>query len=288
LTGGLSATTRATFEEVLETTIAEDAYTCTPSPRALFFGDTPEGERTIAGAMPHYGFFFGPMHYAVARIGAREGSPGRWEVTARYAVDLPAEGGRLELADCQGKDRYEGEKVCRGVPFSLSGTTDACPRSGEFSIPAIRHNMEALLRRWSEEAETYWNRDAEKFGLPIHYDFEFLPREEAEQTGPVHLTLPLSKTCGRTPYFTSIRSGWSLPIVAHEVGHLLGLMDEYETFSGIAPFYPKKPFPGAETSRMGFSMKEGTILYPLHHYLVLRRYVCPEPSGRDPWGHAFP
>jgi len=282
LTPSLSDEARQTFRDVLATTLAEDAYTCSPSPKMVFFGDVAEGERTIRGEMPHYRFFYGPMHYHVRRAG------GRWEVSARWAVDLPAEGGTLELADCDEKERYEGELVCRGTPYAQSGTTEACPRSGEFRAPATRRNMEALLARWSEEAEVYWNRDAARSGLPIHYDFTFLPRDEAEASPePADLTLPLSKTCGRTPYFWSMRSGWSLPVVAHEVGHLLGLADEYEAFSGIVPFYPKTPFRGAETSRMGLSMKEDTILYPIHHFIVLRRYLCPEPSGRDPWGHAF-
>jgi hypothetical protein len=75
-----------------------------------------------------------------------------------------------------------------------------------------------------------------------------------------------------------MRSGWSLPIVAHEVGHVLGLLDEYEMLSGILDFYPKTPLAGADRSRMGLSMKEYTVVLPMHHYLILRRYFCPEPS----------
>ncbi len=77
-------------------------------------------------------------------------------------------------------------------------------------------------------------------------------------------------------------------MLAHEVGHWLGLLDEYEMLSGIAGFYPKTPFPGAEVSRMGLSMKRETVVLPLHHYLVLRRYFCPEPESRDPYEHLGP
>src|SRR4051812_45520363 len=56
----LTARHEATFRGILEDTLGKDPYVCRPSPRAVFFGDAPDGERTIAGAMPHYGFFFGP------------------------------------------------------------------------------------------------------------------------------------------------------------------------------------------------------------------------------------
>ncbi len=58
-------------------------------------------------------------------------------------------------------------------------------------------------------------------------------------------------------------------------------------FSGIVGFYPKTPFVGAERSRFGLSMKEETVVLPLHHYLVLRRFFCPEPENRDPYQHAM-
>jgi hypothetical protein len=81
----------------------------------------------------------------------------------------------------------------------------------------------------------------------------------------------------------AFRSGWSIPVVAHEVGHFLGLLDEYEALSGVFSFYPKTPFEGSEGSRMGLSMKKHTQLLPMHHYLVLRRFHCDEPETRDPY-----
>jgi hypothetical protein len=206
-------------------------------------------------------------------------------VEVTVAVDLPPEGGVMELPDCVlgralagGGDLAAAGARCEGTPYAASGSLEACPASGTFTVPATRRAMRALLDRWSREAPAYWDRDAAAFGLPVRYRFRF---EDAEEVAPgrADLRVPLSLTCGRTPYFASFRSGWSLPIVAHEVGHVLGLLDEYETFSGITRLYPKKPFPGAEVSRMGLSMREETKVLPLHHYLVLRRYFCPEPRG---------
>ncbi len=274
-----------TFRGVLADTVAKDAYTCLPRPRDLFFG-APEGERLVSGAMPHYGLYFGPMQYLVRRRG---GAAPRWEVLVTIAVEPPREDATLELPDCVlGRGRLEGPVVCRGAPYSAAAGTDPCPASGRFTAPATRANVSALLRRWSADAERYWNRDADAFGVPVRYDFDFVRADEAHARGQrVDLEVPLGTTCGRTPYFSAMRSGWSLPVLAHEVGHVMGLLDEYETFSGIVGVYPKTPFPGAEVSRMGLSMKESTRVLPLHHYLVLRRYACPEPSSRDPYRHAL-
>jgi hypothetical protein len=271
-----------TFRSILADTIDKDAFLCMPSPRALFFGDTPEGERVIQGVMPHYGFFFGPMSYLIRR------RAGRFEVRVRVAVDPPSEEAVLELPDCglEAALGREGEEAlrCEGTPYALSGKLDACPGSGIFRAKATPRAVGALLARWSTEAEGYWNRDAALVGLPVTYDFDFVLVHEARARSlRVDMEAPLSPTCGRTPYFSAMRAGWSLPIVAHEIGHVMGLLDEYEMFSGIVGFYPKTPFVGAELSRMGISMKEETRVLPLHHYLIVRRYVCPEPKTRQPY-----
>ena len=282
LSDGLTSAHRATFRAILDDTLAKDPYACHPSPRAVFFGPAPDGERVIAGETPHYGFFFGPMHYRIAHRSA--GPAGRWEVKVTVAVAPPVGTVDLELPDC-GLVREVGgdERRCSGTPYADSPKTEACPGSGSFAIDASPAHVRALLARWSREADRYYTRDARAFGLPIDYDFDFVLAASGAPFG-ADLSVPLSPTCGRTPYFTAFRSGWSLPIVAHEVGHVLGLLDEYEAFSGLSSLYPKTPFAGAEVSRMGLSMRESTRILPLHHYLIVRRFFCAEPSGKGFWG----
>lgn len=266
-----------TFGDILEHTLSVDAYVCVPSPEHVFHARTPPGSRTIHGTMPHYDLYHGPMHYRVQRLASS------WLVRVRVAVEEPSYEGRMELADCEFGERMEGDVRCSGTPYSRSGTLEICPDSGRFSAPVTQHNVRVLLERWSLEAEEYYNRDAREERIPVRYDFDFALVRPGDADRDASLAVPLATTCARTPYFQAFRSGWSLPIVAHEVGHVLGLLDEYEMFSGIVGFYPKTPFEGAERSRMGLSMKEDTVVLPMHHYLVLRRYFCPEPDTRNPY-----
>lgn len=261
-----------TFDDILLHALSVDDYVCEPEPDRVFFGATEPGVRLIDGSLPHYDLYRGPMRYQVTR------KPNRWMVRAWLSVEPPEVEGRLELPDCSLKGVLDGPVTCSGRAYSASGTLDICPGSGHFSAPVTLHNVERLLDSWSAEVERYYNRDAAARGLPIHYDFEFALAGESPVPPAWALSVPLATTCARTPYFQAVRSGWSLPILAHEIGHLLGLLDEYEMFSGIVSVYPKTAFPGAERSRMGWSMKEGSQLLPLHHYLILRRYFCPNPE----------
>jgi hypothetical protein len=259
---------------VLDDHLIKDAYECLPPVEQVFAAPNgPKRTRRIHARQPHYSFFEGPLQY---RVGAADG---RWLVSVNVVLQ-PHEGGQLELPDCGLAGVLTGDVVCEGVPYEADPGVEACPGSGRFEAEASRHNLRALVARWSEEAEGYYNRDAARYGLPIHYDFHFSLQGDTARA-PVDWRMPLWNSCGRTPYFTALRSGWSIPIVAHEVGHFLGLLDEYEALSGITSLYPKTPFLGSEGSRMGLSMKTDTRIYPLHHYLVLRRYHCEEPRTRN-------
>jgi len=237
----------------------------------------------IRGSMPHYGFFFGPMQYVVTR------RAGRWYVRVDVVVEPPSPNQMLELPDCE-LSREPGANVeCSGAPYTAWLEDDVCNTSGVFRARATPANVRALLAEWSREAETYFNRDAEAFRLPVTYDFEFTVSGAGDREAPMRadMALPLWPTCGRTPYFTSLRSGWPIPVLAHEMGHVLGLLDEYENVAETLGLYLKVPS-GLELSRMGESRREGSRVLPMHHYLVLRRYFCPEPRGTGPYAHAVP
>lgn len=261
------------YAGILAHALAADAYVCEPPPLEVFFGTTPAGVRSIDGSMPHYDLYDGPMRYQVRR------ARGQWFVEAWVVVEPPPPSSRMELPDCSLREQLEGRIECSGRPYSESTTLDICPAGGHFSAPATPKNVRVLLAHWSEVVEGYYNRDAKAQGLPISYDFTFSVPAARSTPASYALVVPLATSCGRTPYFQAVRSGWTVAILAHEMGHLLGLLDEYEMLSGIVALYPKTPFPGAERSRMGLSMKEGTVLLPMHHYLVLRRFFCPEPAG---------
>jgi hypothetical protein len=265
----------AHWDELLDDNVSKDAPRCLPPVSEVFAAPPgPSLERRIETSMPHYGWVRGPVLY---RVGVRDGM---WRVALNIALDPSAVGASeiLELPDC--KAPLDG-MTCEGTPYEDDRGVDACPGSGRFRAPATRANLRLMLRRWSRDAEAYFNRDAEQFGIPVRYDFELFLSDDAGERS-VDMRTPLWLSCGRTPYFTALRSGWSMPVLAHELGHFLGLLDEYEALSGIFSFYPKTPFAGSEGSRMGLSMKKHTLLFPMHHYLVLRRYHCGHAS--DPYG----
>lgn len=264
-----------TFDAILADTLAKDAYACAPSPHALFAGQgVPDGARDIVGEMPHYGLFFGPMSYRV------EHAHERFVVSLVIAVEPPAEDATLDLPDCALAKSLDGASACVEDASFTSTSLEPCAKHPAMRAPASKANVDRLLARWSRDVAPYFERDAHAYGLPIDYRFSFVREGGADRAD---LSVPLATTCGRTPYFSAIRSGWAMPVLAHEMGHVLGLLDEYETFSGMVSFYPKTPFPGAERSRMGLSMREASKVLPLHHYLIVRRYACEEPRHQTPY-----
>ncbi|MEM1029465.1 MAG: hypothetical protein AAF928_21405 [Myxococcota bacterium] len=277
---------RSHWREMMSFYAARDPVPCLPEVARVF--EPPVGfvpSRRVAGVMPHYDWFDGPVRF---RVGAE---PNRFVVSFTVALDLGFEGGTLQLPDCALEDQLEGKVVCEGTPYMEAEGREACPDSGRFEAPASPENVKRLLAYWSREVASYFNRDAAHYGLPVRYAFTFFAPRLGPPDGvappPVDTRMPLANGCARRPYFEALRVGWSTAVLAHEVAHFLGLLDEYETLSGI--FYEKTPFVGSEDSRMGLSMKPETRLLPFHHYLILRWTHCSPPRrGHSSWVRGTP
>jgi hypothetical protein len=275
----------ALLQKLLSDNLKKDSYSCTPRAARVFAApSTTAPMRFIQGDMPHYSFYRGPYRYRI-RSEELSAKKRRWLVELHVALEPPT-GDTMVLPDCS---LNAEERRCQGLSNEKAHGRHACPNAGRFVAPATPSNIRKLLLAWSKSIEADFNRDARRLGLPVRYDFEFfLANDDSAARSPVDWRLPLHLNCGRQPYFQGLRSGWSQAILSHEIAHFLGLLDEYYALSGITSLFPKTPFPGADGSRMGLSMKRKTRFLPLHHYLILRRYHCPEPVQRDPFAIPAP
>lgn len=108
-------------------------------------------------------------------------------------------------------------------------------------------------------AEQIWN--ASRIGTDFKYSFLF---DIVADKSQAHYSVAVAdKTRG--PYDTVWGRSWTHTTIAHEIGHMLGLGDEYQTISGKTDCLP--------TSLM-CSSSNGKLM-PHHYYFVLRRLVQP-------------
>lgn len=105
-------------------------------------------------------------------------------------------------------------------------------------------------------AEAVWNNSREAFGA-IKYKFKFKVANTAKEA---HFSVRLVDDT-RGPYDTQWARNWSHKIIAHELGHMLGLGDEYQTVSGKQDCVMKS---------LMCSSFQGQPL-PYYYYHVLRR-----------------
>lgn len=138
-------------------------------------------------------------------------------------------------------------------------------RNGEFIFRVKVHlkNPKAgdivHFRAKTQEAQDIWN--AARVPTNFSYRFEFAIVEKKEQA---HFSVNVKDTT-RGPYDTNWGRSWSGRTIAHELGHMLGLGDEYKTLSGESDCY--------EGSLMCQSSR-GQLMFH-HFYFILRRLVVP-------------
>lgn len=107
------------------------------------------------------------------------------------------------------------------------------------------------------EASSYWNNS--KINTDFNYEFKF---ELTTDPSKAHYRVNILDS-SRGPYDTNWSRSWTSRVIAHEVGHMLGLGDEYQTLSGTIDCWKESLMCEAWKGQ----------LEPLHHYFVLRRLV---------------
>ncbi len=110
---------------------------------------------------------------------------------------------------------------------------------------------------WMQEAEHIWNSQAP--ALNFDYSFRFRLQKDASKA---HFSVNV-KDSTRGPYDQNWGRDWSGRIVAHELGHMLGLGDEYQTLSGKIDCY--------RPSLMCAAWAGAPMTH--HYYFILRRLI---------------
>lgn len=108
-----------------------------------------------------------------------------------------------------------------------------------------------------QAAQNLWN--AGRVAADFNYSFKF---DLAETEEAAHFSVTVMDST-RGPYDRSWGRNWSATTIAHEMGHMLGLGDEYQTISGQVDCL--------KSSIM--CMSSSGIMQKHHYYFILRRLV---------------
>lgn len=130
-------------------------------------------------------------------------------------------------------------------------------------------------------ASAFWTRHSPDPRLRFRFAME--PDADAAP----HFVIHLAPGAPRTPFDLTWGSAWSWHLIAHEIGHMMGLDDEYEqlrkTFGHITnaerawdadPAVKLGWFKCDLTSLMCDSKGLGSVPQKYHYYVVLRRRFC--------------
>jgi hypothetical protein len=164
-------------------------------------------------------------------------------------------------------------KVKARVRFTRNGRMDAVPSA---EAQSMREMMRQASLAWSRSSP---NQD-------IVYDFDIAQDTATEP----NLTVNLETGWTRGPYFSNWSSSWSSATIAHELGHLMGLDDEYHQMRNTASgtgFVANLCYElwGSSTDQLTRDRCDPVSLMcngndsratpqPYHHYLIARRIAC--------------
>lgn len=109
---------------------------------------------------------------------------------------------------------------------------DVYTRAGETVIEVRIHFKEATtsdhksMGQKITAAQMLWNRNRPEIGFPYRFSFHLVKKKSQ-----AHFSVRL-KDSTRGPYDVEWARNWNNSTVAHEIGHMLGLGDEYQTLTG--------------------------------------------------------
>lgn len=119
-----------------------------------------------------------------------------------------------------------------------------------------KNDLEAFFGKM-KVAQDMWN-----FSRPAHdFPYEFLFEVETDPK-KAHYSVNI-KDDTRGPYSVNWGRSWNSESIAHELGHMMGLADEYETLSGESYCLKISLMCGSRNSQ----------LMPHHYYFILRRLI---------------
>lgn len=117
----------------------------------------------------------------------------------------------------------------------------------------------AFIASRLQGAEDIWNMSRPRMGFEYRFRFKLVDSKD-DAHYRVHV-----KANTRGPYFKNwdSHSWWTTGTQAHEMGHMLGLSDEYEGISGSMK----------NCSTLSMWCNDEGVIEPIHYYIVLRRIV---------------
>jgi len=164
-------------------------------------------------------------------------------------------------------------KVKARIRFTRNGRTSDVSAA---QLETMRRGLQEAAKVWSQSSP---NQD-------IVYDFDI--DQSSEESANLTVNLETGRTRG--PYYSNWTTEWSSAVIAHEMGHVMGLDDEYHQMrntargSGFGPFVCRMIWGTSEnpiirdecdpTSLMCDPHAAGNVPQPYHHYLIARRLAC--------------
>ncbi len=147
------------------------------------------------------------------------------------------------------------------------------------NVGDIQEKLNRAAAIWTEAAPNDW----------VHFRLVIVKLKEERA-----FSLELRSGCPRAPFNVALGLGCSPHVLAHEVGHMLGLDDEYDQISkteghllGVDARWDLDRrlklawFHCGPDSIMCDSRGADSQPQPFHYYVILRRFVCPQEERQE-------